>query len=54
MLTINYPAFGRAINVLTAFYNAMDVANRSTKTTAGVLLKSTPAVVFYCWLLLFT
>jgi hypothetical protein len=54
MLTINYPAFGPEVNVLTAFDNAMDVVNPSIKTVAGGVgwahppqgFKGTPANVF--------
>jgi hypothetical protein len=41
MLTINYPAFGPEVNVLTAL-GALDVTNRSIKTMAGVLLRAPP------------
>jgi hypothetical protein len=42
MLTINYPAFGPEVNVLTALGNALDETNRSIKTMAGVLLRAPP------------
>jgi hypothetical protein len=54
MLTINYPAFGPEVNVLTAFDNAMDVTYFNINRNPGVLLKSTPGFLFYYLLLLFT
>jgi hypothetical protein len=50
MLTINYPAFGPEVNVLTALGYALDVGNRSIKTMAGVLLRAHPPL----FLLLFS